>query len=40
VFLSHTPKFHGLISHANPKMKWLDGIGFILEDDIEKMHQI
>jgi hypothetical protein len=39
-FLNHTPKFHSLISHASPQMKQLGGIGDILEDDVEKMHQI
>jgi len=37
--LSHTPKFYSLISHASLQVKQLGGIGDILEDDVEKMHQ-
>jgi hypothetical protein len=39
-FLSHTPKLHSLLSHASPQMRRFGGIGDILEDDVEKMHQI
>ena len=38
--LSHTPKLHSLITHALPQMRMFGGIGDILEDDVEKMHQI
>jgi hypothetical protein len=38
--LSHMPKLHSLLMHAVPQVKMFGGIGDILEDDIEKMHQI
>ncbi len=38
--LSHTPKLHSLLMHALTQMRKLGGIGDILEDDVEKMHQI
>jgi hypothetical protein len=38
--LSFTPKIHGLLSHAVPQMRRLNGIGDTLEDDVERIHQI
>jgi hypothetical protein len=38
--LSHTPKLHSLLMHALLQMKMFSGIRDILEDDVEKMHQI
>ena len=38
--LNHTPKLHSLLMHALPQMRMFGGIGDILEDDVEKMHQI
>jgi hypothetical protein len=38
--LSHTPKLHALLSHAPKQMRNFKGIGDLLEDDVEKMHQI
>jgi hypothetical protein len=38
--MSHTPKIHGILVHALEQMKRLKGIGDLLEDDIEHMHQI
>ena len=37
--MSYTPKIHGVLVHALEQMKRLNGIGDILEDDIEHMHQ-
>jgi hypothetical protein len=34
------PKLHSLLSHALKQMQKFGGIGDILEDDVEKMHQI
>jgi hypothetical protein len=38
--LSHTPKVHSLLTHAPKQMRKFKGIGDLLEDDVEKMHQI
>jgi hypothetical protein len=38
--LSFTPKIHGLLMHAVPQMRRLNGIGDTLEDDVERIHQI
>jgi hypothetical protein len=37
--LSHTPKFHVLITHALRQMRRIDGFGCMLEDHVEKSHQ-
>jgi hypothetical protein len=37
--LSHTPKFHVLITHALRQMRRIDGFGCMLEDHGEKSHQ-
>ena len=31
---------HGLLMHAVPQMRRLNGIGDTLEDDVERIHQI
>jgi hypothetical protein len=38
--LPHTPKLHSLLTHTVKQMRLFGGIGDILEDDVEKMHQI
>ncbi len=38
--LSFTPKVHSVLVHALDKMKKLQGIGDMLEDDVEHIHQI
>ncbi len=38
--LSHTPKLHALLPHAPKQMRKFKGIGDLLEEDVEKMHQI
>ena len=38
--LSYTPKFHALLSHAPQQMRKFKGFGDLLEDDVEKIHQI
>jgi hypothetical protein len=38
--LSYTPKVHSLLNHAAKQMRRFNGIGDLLEDDVEKMHQI
>ena len=37
--LSFTPKIHGLIAHAVEQVQCLEGIGDVLEDDLEHLHQ-
>jgi len=37
--LSFTPKIHGLIAHAVEQVQRLEGIGDVLEDDLEHLHQ-
>ena len=37
--LSYTPKVHSVLAHAMDQMK-LEGIGDMLEDDVEHIHQI
>jgi hypothetical protein len=38
--LAQTPKVHSLLEHAVKQMSCFGGIGDILEDDIERYHQI
>ncbi len=38
--LSFTPKIHCLLAHAIHQMRYLEGFGDTLEDDVEHMHQI
>ncbi len=38
--LNFTPKIHGLLCHAVPQMRQLQGIGDTLEDDVERIHQV
>jgi len=38
--LSFMPKIHGLITHAVPQLRRLQGIGDTLEDDVECIQQI
>ena len=38
--LSFTPKVHSLLGHAVQQMKRFEGIGDMLEDDVERIHQI
>jgi hypothetical protein len=38
--LSYTPKVHSVLVHALDQMKEFQGIGDMLEDDIEHIHQI
>ncbi len=38
--LSFTPKVHSVLVHALDQMKKLQGIGGMLEDDVEHIHQI
>jgi hypothetical protein len=38
--LSHTPNLHCLLTHAPKQTRLFKGIGDILEDNVEKMHQI
>ncbi len=38
--LSYTPKVHIVLAHAMDQMKELQGIGDMLEDDVEHIHQI
>ncbi len=35
----YTPKIHGILSHAVEQMKRLGGVGDLLEDDLEPLHQ-
>jgi hypothetical protein len=37
--LSFTPKIHSAIAHAVEQVKRLEGIGDVLEDDLEHLHQ-
>ena len=37
--LSFTPKIHSAIAHAIEQVKRLGGIGDVLEDDLEHLHQ-
>jgi hypothetical protein len=37
--MNYTPKIHGVLSHAAEQMKRLGGIGDLLEDDLEHLHQ-
>jgi hypothetical protein len=36
--LSFTPKIHSAIAHAIEQVKRLEGIGDVLEDDLEHLH--
>jgi len=38
--LSYTPKVHGVLVHALDQIKECQGIGDMLEDDVEHIHQI
>ena len=38
--LSHTPKIHSVLVHALEQMRKSKGIGDMLEDDVEHIHQI
>jgi len=38
--LSYTPKIHSILAHALEQMKRLEGIGDMLEDDVEHIHQM
>jgi hypothetical protein len=38
--LSYTPKVHSVLVHALDQMKEFEGIGNMLEDGIEHIHQI
>ena len=38
--LSFTPKIHGVLSHAVEQVECLQGIGDLLEDDLERLHQM
>jgi hypothetical protein len=38
--LSYTPKIHSILVHALEQMKRLRGIGDMLEDDVEHIHQM
>jgi hypothetical protein len=37
--MNYTPKIHGVLSHAVEQMKRFGGIGDLLEDDLEHLHQ-
>jgi hypothetical protein len=38
--LSYTPKIHSILVHELDEMKQLQGIGDMLEDDVEHIHQM
>ncbi len=38
--LSFTPKIHGRLAHASNQVELLGGIGDMLENDLEHLHQI
>ena len=38
--MSFTPKIHGVIAHAAEQAERIGGIGDLLEDDLEQLHQI
>jgi hypothetical protein len=38
--LSFTPKIHGMLGHAADQVELLGGIGDMLEDDLEHLHQV
>ncbi len=38
--LSFTPKINGMLAHAADQVEHLGGIGDILEDDLEHLHQV
>jgi len=38
--MSFTPKIHGVLAHAMQQAKRIGGIGDLLEDDLEHIHQI
>jgi hypothetical protein len=38
--LSFTPKNHGVLSHAAEQVERLQGVGDLLEDDLEHLHQM
>jgi hypothetical protein len=37
--MNYSPEIHGVLSHAAEQMKRLGGIGDLLEDDLEHLHQ-
>jgi hypothetical protein len=37
--MNYTPELHGVLSHAVEQMKLLGGVGDLLEDDLELLHQ-
>jgi hypothetical protein len=38
--MSYTPKIHGILSHAAEQVQRLGGIGDLLEDELEHLHQM
>ncbi len=38
--MSYTPKIHSIIAHAMEQLKCAHGIGDMLEDNVEHMHQL
>jgi hypothetical protein len=38
--MSFTPKIHGVLAHAMQQAERIGGIGDLLEDDLEHLHQI
>jgi hypothetical protein len=38
--LSFTPKIHGVLAHASDQVELIEGIGDLLEDDLEHLHQM
>jgi hypothetical protein len=38
--MSYTPKIHGVLSHAAEHVQCLGGIGDLLEDELEHLHQM
>jgi len=38
--LSFTPKIHGVLAHASDQVELIGGIGDLLEDDLEHLHQM
>jgi hypothetical protein len=38
--MSYTPKIHGDLSHAVEQVQWFGGIGHLLEDELEHLHQM
>jgi len=38
--LSFTPKIHGMLGHIADQVESLGGIGDMLKDDLEHLHQV